>query len=1148
MWKSLLPGVAEVNSVDVSKGKVDKQQEQKVLLMGLDEEEACINAGLLKHAESEKIPQYEFEWVELLEPAPIAEEEESDSNSKRLVAPGDIFTLLLVSFPECIDDVFLTGCKSPDTERAVGVRGLRQKLASQKVPSPMTTMLTSLRTSLHGIRRWETESMGPHHSQSQALGRGSSLDPAGISQQTRLSTWTPVIHRKANQQLFDERVTLVSHWFDLWTDKQRRRFLRSVLTRCSKSQLKFIQDWFTETVPVARLDFTTILPRFLSLYIFSFLNPRELCSVSQVSWYWRFLSEQDCLWMPKCVKQGWFLPYTPPDHEYGAWKRHYVACACSLDYLTPLETAKIYGVLEEPKEITEERWNEKFLRRLIQDRLARQKKESLRTRPPWLSGRWNSPRCDTRHHISRSQTSLEDPRLSTTLLQLTDKKLHINVTLSQLLREEIKSSAVWTPALEKQRVLRSLGSLHTRKNLAGGGSYPVLPHSEAARSVNNSSDQPQVVLISSRIPAWEMVVDCVKVGVMSVVYDHSGTTLDSLLRRVEKVLRGRGARSIGIVAEGDPTEINMVQGCKISSKNLQDAKIRRFWENLSGYVLPQEDGGHIDIFVPLAGSEAGMELLSQLSTLTAVYYSSPTGVVTGSYQHILSEWLWNAKDPAPPAIYFNEEKLQEWSRMAQVQEELLRTVRKQMRLYFRQLQRDVCARTIGQLMFDSMSATKVQHNQEVAQALTEGLIAMTKEKQEKPLEFLAGFLNSRSGKSKSLKAAETFLTLGGGGIDLMKEGAVGEAGRQDYDSQPLQGHEETNQELIYLNRRPGGEFVEKRTQVARETLSSEQSYVQTLEIVKDIYCAPLRAALASNRAILSMANIHTIFSDILSILELNRDLLRDLRDRLSEWGPSQCLGDIFLKFSTRLTNYTNFFNNYSAILNIIDKCRNTTPGFRAFLARHDRSATTKMLSLPEILLTPSSRFEEYVTLLCALRLHTPVEHVDRHDLNTATAHLKCFRDHIRQLKLRSERDQQIMEAQRSIAGTPVLLEANRYLIQVQEVAQMSCLDGKICPSFRVYEHINDMSLFLFNDTLVFTSRTISHLPFERSPKTSLQFSAAVALPRLLIEDVPDSKYIQNAFVLRGPKRQWICATDTEEDKVTWLSILEGAVRAAVKET
>ena len=40
---------------------------------------------------------------------------------------------------------------------------------------------------------------------------------------------------------------------------------------------------------------------------------------------------QDDVWMPKCVRLGWFLPYTPADNEYGAWKRHYVACIHTLD-------------------------------------------------------------------------------------------------------------------------------------------------------------------------------------------------------------------------------------------------------------------------------------------------------------------------------------------------------------------------------------------------------------------------------------------------------------------------------------------------------------------------------------------------------------------------------------------------------------------------------------------------------------------------------------------------------------------------------------------------------------------------------------------------------------------------------------------------
>lgn len=52
------------------------------------------------------------------------------------------------------------------------------------------------------------------------------------------------------------------------------------------------RDLLMDTVPVARLDFTAVLPRFLSLYVMSFLNPRDLCSAARVSWHWRFLAEQ----------------------------------------------------------------------------------------------------------------------------------------------------------------------------------------------------------------------------------------------------------------------------------------------------------------------------------------------------------------------------------------------------------------------------------------------------------------------------------------------------------------------------------------------------------------------------------------------------------------------------------------------------------------------------------------------------------------------------------------------------------------------------------------------------------------------------------------------------------------------------------------
>lgn len=124
--------------------------------------------------------------------------------------------------------------------------------------------------------------------------------------------------------------------FSMWTDDQRKKFLNFILKKCTKSQLRFVNDgWCKKQLPIHHLDFTTVLPRFISTYIFSFLDPRSLCRAAQVSWHWKFLSEQDVLWMPKCLQFGWYLPYTPSCRENGCWKHHYIMCTYSLDMEAP---------------------------------------------------------------------------------------------------------------------------------------------------------------------------------------------------------------------------------------------------------------------------------------------------------------------------------------------------------------------------------------------------------------------------------------------------------------------------------------------------------------------------------------------------------------------------------------------------------------------------------------------------------------------------------------------------------------------------------------------------------------------------------------------------------------------------------------------
>ncbi|KAL0967655.1 hypothetical protein UPYG_G00255090 [Umbra pygmaea] len=142
--------------------------------------------------------------------------------------------------------------------------------------------------------------------------------------QTKMSSWTPLNHQLSNCIVFEERRNLLGKWFDKWSDSQRKAVLQDFFSRCSVAQLRFLHQNLTERVPEENLDFTCVLPRVLSLYVFSFLDPRSLSRCAQVSWHWKEIVELDQLWMPKCLRLGWYINFAPTPFEQAVWKRNYI--------------------------------------------------------------------------------------------------------------------------------------------------------------------------------------------------------------------------------------------------------------------------------------------------------------------------------------------------------------------------------------------------------------------------------------------------------------------------------------------------------------------------------------------------------------------------------------------------------------------------------------------------------------------------------------------------------------------------------------------------------------------------------------------------------------------------------------------------------
>ncbi|XP_070711954.1 epithelial cell-transforming sequence 2 oncogene-like [Pempheris klunzingeri] len=963
-------------------------------------------------------------------------------------------------------------------------------------------MESSLTPTPHSVKRWQL--------------RGTDFDPqqvCSLRSQT-FSSWTPLNHRSSNLQLFEERMTLVLHWFDLWTDGQRKRLLHALLARCTKSQLKCCRDLLNETVPVTQVDFTAVLPRFLSLYVMSFLSPRDLCTAAQVSWHWRVLAEQDCLWAGRCIRRGWFLPYTPGEREFGAWKNHYIACVSKLDWLTPREAAEQYGTLNQQStgetEEEEERRKERRIRQMIRDKLKEEKSLSMRTRRPW--GSYTKP-----EGARGGSTQTWRPSTGVTFSSRPSLSWPPRTVVSPSLSLSLERGEAMSASQSLQRVQ------------ASSSNRPALPSTVSPIRLPPPA---LLLLISNRIPAYELVLSGVKAGVIVVLYDHRGT-LSALLTQVERAISGQSTQRLGLLAPGGTEEIHLLLNSTLSERTLLTPDHREFWEKLCGWVAPTEEGGGIDIFSPLGASAAGVALIHTLSTLTGLEVRAPMGFATGSFQNILSEWsdgsvctgLSEQQPAAPPLQFVCESVLQGWCRQARWMEEALGELRGSLGPQLQRAGLLARSRALGHFLGEKICLEELCVSKDLNEALTEGLTALTRREESRPLEFLATFLTRWSEEE--------------GGEEASKEEKWGNR-EADFSFAPHSSQKRSGR-IPALPQT----VLDWRGAVARELHHSECIYLRRLGAVLKVYQEPLTAALNSNRAILSCTDLHIVLSPVKHILELNRVFQVDLQARLQQWGAEQCVGDVFVKLCSKLRVYTNYLNNYTTALRTIDKCRETKPPFRAFLRRADRTLATHMLSLQELLLCPLWRIQEYVTLLQALSFHTRPDHPDHTHLCSALNTLLQFREFMQKLKRNSERDELLEETQQMIQGCPKLSEGNRQLMITQDAALLRSPDEQIPDSLRTFEYVSDVGLFLFNDALVLTQRNVHHTPFTLAHRSTHTFLASVALSCLAVREITHTRYVRHAFVLEGPRRSWVCATERGEEREYFLSVLRSAVKSAL---
>ncbi|KAF2075495.1 hypothetical protein CYY_003187 [Polysphondylium violaceum] len=213
-------------------------------------------------------------------------------------------------------------------------------------------------------------------------------------------------------------------------------------------------------------------------------------------------------------------------------------------------------------------------------------------------------------------------------------------------------------------------------------------------------------------------------------------------------------------------------------------------------------------------------------------------------------------------------------------------------------------------------------------------------------------------------------------------------------------------------------FDLKRKNIAEEILQTEKVYVGKLKAVVDVYLIPLKTAATENpHPPLSIDQVHTIFSEILTIYNYNTHFLQKLEERMkSNTGNSTLiLGDIFLSITDFLKSYSVYINNYSKALQTLEKVRknqNVENLFQIFAS----NPACDNLDLTSLLIMPVQRIPRYILLLTEMVKNTDPKLPEHANLTKALDKMKHLASDMNDNRREAELMNKMYELQSLLEG------------------------------------------------------------------------------------------------------------------------------------
>ncbi|XP_055483738.1 FYVE, RhoGEF and PH domain-containing protein 6 [Psammomys obesus] len=313
--------------------------------------------------------------------------------------------------------------------------------------------------------------------------------------------------------------------------------------------------------------------------------------------------------------------------------------------------------------------------------------------------------------------------------------------------------------------------------------------------------------------------------------------------------------------------------------------------------------------------------------------------------------------------------------------------------------------------------------------------------------------------------------------------------------------------------------------IAKEIMSSEKVFVDVLKLLHiDFRGAVARASRQLGKPVIEDRILNQILYYLPQLYELNRDLLKELEERMLSWTEQQRIADIFVKKGPYLKMYSTYIKEFDKNIALLDEQCKKNPGFAAVVREFEMSPRCANLALKHYLLKPVQRIPQYRLLLTDYLKNLLEGSVDHRDTKDALAVVIEVANHANDTMKQGDNFQKLMQIQYSLSGHHEIVQPGRVFLKEGTLMKLS---RKV---------MQPRMFFLFNDALLYTTPMQSGM---------YKLNNMLSLAGMKVRK-PSQEAYQNELNIESVERSFILSASSATERDDWLEAISSSIEEYAK--